>query len=252
MKNRRYMYVILGLIFSLLLFYILYGRNIKKNYDDYEALILPNDISFVKSKNKWTKVIDNKFFNWKEYYIYTNNEYYGRKNLYYNEKWYIFEKDKTPLMYNGEILAFNKNHKVLEFNTIDIKFDEYINKVLEDNAIDKNTAMTSYYINLDLDGDDDLEKIYVVTNRFEIENISNKFFSYVFFVKNNNITYIYNESSIDADSYSGCKPYISNIFDIDDDKKYEIAMACSQYSDGQVNYKIYKYDKGKFNLLVSN
>ena len=74
----------------------------------------------------------------------------------------------------------------------------------------------------------------------------------MFFVKNNNITYIYNESSIDADSYSGCKPYISNIFDIDDDKKYEIAMACSQYSDGQVNYKIYKYDKGKFNLLVSN
>ena len=83
-------------------------------------------------------------------------------------------------MYNGEILAFNKNHKVLEFNTVDIKFDEYINKVLEDNEIDKNTAMTSYYINLDLDGDDDLEKIYVVTNRFEIENISNKFFSYVF------------------------------------------------------------------------
>ena len=81
MKNRRYMYVILGLIFLLLLFYILYGRNIKKNYDDYEALILPNDISFVKSKNKWTKVIDNKFFNWKEYYIYTNNEYYGSKNL---------------------------------------------------------------------------------------------------------------------------------------------------------------------------
>ena len=38
MDKKSIVYVILGLIFSLLLFYILYGRNIKKNYDDSSSL----------------------------------------------------------------------------------------------------------------------------------------------------------------------------------------------------------------------
>lgn len=250
--NKRYIYVIIGLIISFFLFFFIYGINSIKNYRNDETLILSDDVAFRKYKGKWGKINSHKNLNWKKYHIYINNEYFDDQYLYYNEKWYIFKKDKTAIPYNGDILAFNSDYKVINFNTTNINFDKYIKKVLNDNKANNYGIDSSYYSDLDLDSDGILERIYVISNRFSKELDSGMFFSYIFLVKDGKITYIYKDSSIDNNSYEGCKPYISNIIDIDNDNKYEIVIACSYYSDEGTNYKLYKYHKGKFNLLVSN
>ena len=251
MKNKRYIYIIVILFISVFLFFIFYGINAIKDYNKDEILIVSDNI-FRKYKSKWFKIQDMKSMNWKKFHIYVNNDYYGDKYLYYNEKWYIFEKDKKALTYSGDILAFNANYKVVKFNEINNYSDKNIEKILEENKSENLGIENSYYIDVDIDNDGSLERIYVVTNRFSDKLNSGKFFSYVFLVKKEKITYIYKEESNDSDSYSGCKPYISNIIDVDEDNKYEIIMTCSYYSNGIKKYNLYEYQKGKFNLLVSN
>ncbi|MDO5002951.1 MAG: hypothetical protein Q4E39_01810 [bacterium] len=251
MKNKRYIYIIVLLFISISLFLIFYGINIIKDYNKDEILIVSDNI-FRKYKSKWFKIQDIKSMNWKKFHIYVNNDYYGDKYLYYNEKWYIFEKDRKALTYSGDILAFNTDYKVLKFNEVNNYLDENIKRVLNENNSEEVGIEDSYYIDVDIDGDNSLERIYVVTNRFSEKLDSGKFFSYVFLLKNNKITYIYKESSKDNNSYSGCKPYVNNIIDVDDDGKYEVILACSYYSYGSTKYNLFKYNKGKFNLLVSN
>ena len=143
---------------------------------------------------------------------------------------------------------------MLKFVTNDIIDKSYLNKVLTDVNLEINQELTSsYYISFDIDSDTKEEQLYVVSNRFPIENLGvNKYFSFVFLVKNEKIIYLYKDLEKTTDGYDGCKPYVSNIIDIDSDNSYEIILNCSDYSTGQTISKLYKFKRNKFELIVSS
>ena len=69
-------------------------------------------------------------------------------------------------------------------------------------------------------------------------------------VKNNNSYYLYKDTS--NEMFDACKPYISGILDVDNDKNYEVIVNCGKYSNQGTNVSLYKFNKKNFEKVVSN
>jgi hypothetical protein len=111
------------------------------------------------------------------------------------------------------------------------------------------TENTKIVVDIDNDGID--EEIYSVSNVFPMFYEPEKVFSYVFMKKDSKIYYMYKYEA-EADSYSGCIPQISAIFDSDEDGVSEFALTCSRYSDQEPINSIYRFGNNGFELVISS
>ena len=259
MKNkRRYIKIIVVIVILSVIFLLTVGLNLIKKEQEIDLIVLDSNVIFKKQNNKWYSIKKDselKKYNWQFLYTFVDNEYLGKYYLYFDEEWYLFDKDKNALNYNGSLIAFNDSkYKVINFNTSDIVDNTYLNKILTENNLDLNQELTNnYYFSFDIDNDNKDEQLYVVSNRFPINNLNTStYFSFVFLVDNGKIITIYEDIEKTDDSYSGCKPYIKSILDINDDNKYEVILNCAYYSTGEINSSMYEYKHNKFKLVVSS
>ena len=63
---------------------------------------------------------------------------------------------------------------------------------------------------------------------------------------------IYKKIEKTEDSYSGCKPYIKSILDVNNDNKYEVIINCAEYSTNKIHSTMYKYKNNQFENVVSS
>lgn len=256
--QKRYLLIFILLLIFSLVFFLFFGLKYVSKKEEKSIIIINDDAVFAGENDNWTNITGtNKVekYNWEKYNVYTNNESLGNYYLVNNENWYLFDKDKMAINYEGNLLAFDEKTKytILNFTEKEIIDRTYINKVLEDNKIDQAaTFSSSYYIDFDIDNDNIKEQLYVITNKFPYEETKEKSFGFVFLVKNNKIYYLYKKVSSNEKLYEGCKPYINSIFDLNNDNKYEINFSCGYYSTEGTIQKIYNFNNGKFKLLVSN
>lgn len=257
-SNKRYLFIFIVIIlFSLTLFIIL-GPNSLKKEKMKPTIIIDNDSIFEFDGNRWGRVdtttkIDN--LNWKKFNVYIDNESYGKFYLVNQGKWYLFDDDKNAINYESSLLAVDTNnkYKVVNIKRNSISDFTYIHKVLAEYNLDiEQTYTSSDVIEVDIDNDNKNEYIYTITNKFPDTEIPTKSFGFIFMVKNNKIYYLYDHVSNNEDIYDGCKPYINNIIDINQDNKYEFIISCSYYSNNGVEQKLYEFNNSNFNLLVSN
>lgn len=257
--RKRYLKIIFVFLIIGTICFFLFGLNSFKSQLEKNVIIIDNDATFKRKNNKWyslTSSTDLKSYNWTKFSVFENNKYLGKYYLVNSGEWYLFDSDKNAKNYNGNLLALggNTNYQVLDYELVDSTDNSYINQVLEDNNVDVNSSLTSnYQIDFDIDNDGTKESLYVISNRFPLDPVtSNKYFGFVFLVKNNKIINLYEDVTMTDDSYSGCKPYITSILDVDNDKKYEVILSCAYYSNSGNKHKLYKFNDDEFNLLVSN
>lgn len=256
--QKRYLKIFIPLILLSLFFFLFYGLNLISKNKKTSLIIINDDAVFVKKEDRWFNIIDSsdkEKYNWNKYYVYQNNEPIGKFYLVNNGNWYLFDKDKSAVNYDGDLLAFDEETKytILKYSENSINDYTYVNKVLSENGLNTNAIFSSsYYIDFDIDNDSINEQLYVITNKFPYEKANENSFGFVFLVKNNRIYYLYKDTSKSKDLFEGCKPYVNSIFDLDEDNKYEVNFSCGYYSTNGTIQKIYKFDKGKFKLLVSN
>lgn len=256
--KRRYIKTIVVVIILSIVFFLTIGLNLIKNQKQVDLIVLDNNVILKKENRKWIsikEVDDLKKYNWNMLYTFVDNQYLGKYNIYFNEELYLFDKDKNAVNYNGNLIAFsNSKYKLVDFTTNNITNDYYIDKVLNENDLNNNSLLTSeYYIELDIDNDSVNEQLFVISNKFPIDDIvDNKYFSFVFLVDNEKTIMLYKNIEKTEDSYSGCKPYIKSILDIDNDNQYEIILNCAQYSTGKIDSMMYKYKRNQFELVTSS
>lgn len=257
MKNKNYVIVIVGFIIIFTSFFLFSGLKLIKNKNQDNVLVVSNEAVFRNVGNNW-KNISNKAnfidYNWSLFNTYVDNEYFGKYNMVYSDKWYLFNSDKSAVNYNGNLLAHTDKIDVVDFNinTIDDN-DKYVNEILNKYKISNRNFTSNYYVDVDLDKDNNLDRIYVISNIFPIDPTnSNEFYGIIFAVKNGKILEIYKDIGVKDNIYSGCKPFVSNIANVDLSKNYELILGCANYSDGKISYKLYNLDNNRFNLLVSN
>jgi hypothetical protein len=259
-KNIKYIIILFIIISSSILFFIFKGKDlINKKKASNPIIALENNIMFEYENNKWQKLdySDIEDYNWKKFHIYSNKEYLGKYYLVNNEEWYLFDNNKKAVNYDGELLGLDTSHKykvmTMDENEVeDTLTDPYIQAVLSENNLPANSVMTSsFYLDIDIDSDNIEEKIYIISNKFPIDELDEESFGIVFMVKNDKIYTIYKKID-NEDLFDGCKPYLDYAIDIDQDNKYELIVGCSYYSNnGSIEY-IYKWRKNAFKLLVSS
>ncbi len=258
-KTNKIIFIIIVLLIGLsIFFFCYYGIDLIKKVTNSNTIIVGDNAIFKEEGGKWSNIsfdhIDK--YNWKKYYTYVDNVYFGNYYLYNDDKTYLFEENNSPVNYNGNLLALKGDikYKVVQFSTHDISNKDYVNKVLKDNDIKQDSILTSQsVIYVDIDNDQKKEEIYTISNKFALEDVGSTYFSFVFMIKNKKIIYLYKNIEKDAqDSYSGCKPYINSILDIDEDNQYEIILSCGYYSNNGIRHRMYKFKDGMFKLLVSN
>lgn len=257
MNNKKiYILIIVFLVLFALIMYITVGKDNIKSEKNELSLILNNNTIFNYSNKNWTKekvdYIDN--YNFKEYSIYLDSKYVGDYYIWHDDQWYLFDQNNNAVNYTEKFLAVKSNYniKVKEFeivnNDLTGEAGEIFNKYKIYNQ-DEITENTKIIIDIDNDGKD--EEIYSVSNVFPMFYEPEKIFSYVFMKKDNKIYYMYEYES-EADSYSGCIPQISAIFDSDEDGISEIALTCSRYSDQEPLNSIYRFRNNAFELVISS
>lgn len=258
MKKGRKKYIIILIIlviYFVVLFMMFYNKKEKTI-----SIVVDNYALFnYTKKDKWKNIPLNNdkldLYNWQNYNVYIDKSFNGNKYLWFNDKWYIFNKDKSPINYYGSLFAI---HTDFDYSLEPINFEEqninnysYVYDVLKDNniKIDNNYTVNSYLL-LDIDNDGTEEEFYTISNSLPIDFTASKYYSFVFMVKNNKVYYLYKDTY--DEMFDACKPYISGILDVDNDKNYEIIVNCGKYSNKGANVNLYKFNKKVFEKVVSN
>ncbi len=255
--KKRYVVILIIIVVYFTVFFLLYGKDELKKSKLETTLIIGNDTIWQLKEKNWyniANVAEKEELNWEEFTVFVDNKKIGKYSMVYDNKWYLFDKDRNAYSYSGTLLAYSANYemKVKEFNKEQISDYTKVNEVLTENNLSTNSELTvSNHIKVDFDNDGKEEEFYMVSNAFPKDSNPNYIFSIVFMEKNDIIYPIY--KSIDKNrSLNGCKPYISAIIDVDDNNKYEIVLSCSEYSVEKTIDMLYQFNNDKFSIIVSN
>lgn len=257
MKKKYIILISVIIIYFLVLFLFVGIDEIKKEQRDATILIDENTVWKLEGKT-WRNIaseVERNELDWQEFTVFVNYENIGKHYLWHNEKWYLFDENKKPFIYeDGNFFAIRANYEVnlLKINSQKVSDRTYINKVLSENGITGSqefTVNTLYKIDFDSDGI--TENFYAISNAFARETAPKKVFSIVFMEKAGQIYYLYN-SIDDNDGQNGCKPYINTAVDLTEDKVYEIAISCGYYSMQSRHDMLYTYEDNEFKLVLSN
>lgn len=256
-KKRTYIFLIIILVVFFIVMFLVFGRkNIKKS-DNTSVFILGDSTVWKYSKNNYYNITYKSSFqklSWNSYDVYSNNEKVGNYYLWYNDKWYVFDKDRNPIKIDGDLIAIKSNYglELKKFSTENVTDFSYVDMVLEDNGLSSDSQFTSIYkINFDIDNDSVNEEFYIISNAFAIDFVPEKTFSIAFTIKDNSLYYIYRDVT-DNKNFSGCIPYYNSFLDFDNDGTSEFVLSCAKYSNmGQIDM-LYKYVDNNFKIIISN
>lgn len=199
-----------------------------------------------KCEDKSDKLFE---YNNKPYNIYTNGEYFGLYDLYYNKanlKYYVFDQGSKNLYNNTDLLfAYNgkaniSQKRLMEITPSSNDLNAIKSKVSFDFPID---SIFSRGVKMDYDNDDEEETLIYIHDENQLEG-DNVYFTVLAYIDGNNIKILHEDSS--DNPYDIAYDYVSNVIDIFDDGKYEFINLRS-YSDmlGSCNV-IYRLKGKKF------
>ena len=215
--------------------YLAFGVSENKAKKTATTILVGDSAVWNYSSREWMNVSSKSLlssFNWQEFNVYIDNKYFGNYLVWQDEKWYLFDKNRQAVSYQGNLFAYKSdfNMDVLSFTTRAVTDFSYAKKVLEEHQLDSNSSYTLANVSsIDFDKDGQNEDFYVISNVFAMDFFPDKYFSFVFMVKNNKIYMLY-EDVDQNDGVNGCKPNLYTVADVDNDSKYELILTCSKYS----------------------
>ena len=250
--------IVVVVIYCLILFFFLGGsKRISKEKNDV-VLIVDQSTMWTYSKKHWTNVtLDESVekLNWLKYNVYVDDKKIGNYYMWYdNSEWYLFDKDRNSINYDGELFAYNSNYdiKINKFDVKDINDFSYVEEVLKRNKlnnIDTSEYVVSSQVDIDIDNDGNEEEFYIISNSSIALGDKNNF-SIIFMVKDDKIYNVYSEIN---KSSSTCLPYISKFIDIDEDNKLELIVGCDSLNVNGNKKFLYKFtDENKYKIIISN
>lgn len=253
-------YIIVTLVIILVIVLVLYKLNIFGRKPDEANLVVDDTVMFKYSKKKWSIVNKNLYedYNWNKYKIYSNNDYYGKKQVVNMvDKWYIFETDRKPVNIpdNRLYLGGKINTKLFKFesNNFDNKDMTYVHKILDNYKVsrsDQNNYTYGYKVVFDFDNDNSDEILYVVSNMFS-EGDFDKSYSFMFIRDGTKTKMIYNKVEGQDMNLKGCYFHLFSIVKVDGINNYQLLTTCSHYSASNENeYGLYQYENNNVQLLL--
>lgn len=254
-KKTRY-YVLLFLLASyFVVMFIFFVYPHFKDMHNKTSIIVNTDAKWYYENGKWYNMTRTKQYNWQAFDIYQDGKFLGNHYLLYNDRWYIFDKDRNPIDQEGvDIFAIktNQKYKYGDFTLEEVKEsdEKYIRDVLDDNNIVTMDFTTKNVINFDLDGDNKQEKLFIISNVFTTESPKDVF-NFIFMVKDNNISIIKKDIETYDKMYDMCQAYVAYLVDLTGNGTYEIITGCGYYSDKKQCIEMYQLKNKKYQKIIS-
>ena len=255
-KNTYITLIVIIAIFFVFMFFVFGLPNIKK--DNYSTTIIVSDEAIWNyQKKKWKNISSSSSIqklNWKKYKVFVNNSELGNYYLWKDDKWYAFDDNRSAVIINGDLLAYQSNFDLKVYSFMEEKITDrtYVDQVLSENQLSINSKFTSSsMISFDFDFDGISENFYFISNAFPNDFIPDHIFSLVFMEKNGEIYPIYTDVSSNQ-GFNGCKPYFRSFLDVNDDNISEFILSCSRYSTAGVVDMLYEFQDGEFKIIISN
>lgn len=256
-KKNQIVLILIILVLVIIGIYIFF--NSQKNEATY--LVFNDSGTFKYERKKWTTfdkeentIFDNKFN------VLIDNENKGKYEIrYVNDKWYYFDKKINSINFSGDLFAYYSNKDIELANIQKQQLNEqditYLNQVLKKENI-KVERISNYRINekviFDIDGDEEEEILYAVSNADIMEN-NGKVFSCVYYVKNNKV-YTLRLDVYDDNAEMYYLYTLNNLFQMENNGKYYLSVL--QFSDmTNENNGVFLYGlnmTNKYELLVSS
>ena len=246
--------IIIILILFLILFFFFGGIDSFKNKKNQSIILVGNNTYWEYKDKKFYNITSNvSSLYWKDYIVYINNKKYGTYKLWHDDKWYLYDKDRNYVSYDGSFLAISSNYdiKPVAYSLDNLSSDKYVKKVLSNNNIKTNNFTVKNKVNIDIDNDSKKESIYLISNVLPIDKYENYRFSIVFMVKNDIIYTVFSDVQNESNS-RGCKPYIDAFIDVDKDEDLEMIMSCGGLVTSGTKDYLYDFKDNKITILVSN
>lgn len=214
-------------------------------------IIIDPDGIFTYSNRNWKSEKNRSKFNKKDYDIYLNGVNKGKFDAKFDKKEniYVFTNQKNKkgtisdsfLAIKGKINYDVKKIATTEFDSSD---KVIVDSILKENGItyDYKNIPVQGKLNIDLNNDSKIERIYFLSNTFD--DLTNpKAFSIIALIDNNGkIYYIHREIVNKANIYDICMPYIHDVIDVEKNGNLEVIASCSYYSSIGTKHYIFTYD----------
>lgn len=251
--KKKYIIVFIILGIYVIGVFLLFGKDIMKSkmYTSYLMVSPTTRWKFVKGH--WSDAGKVSDYSLKPFEVYVGNKKFGTYNLTYNDKFYLFDNDRNPQLYDGNLIAYwgSLSMEVIDFQSEKVTQSDapIIQKVLKENKLNISLdKLNMWKVEIDIDNDGKKEILYAVDNLFK-ENGETSAIAFLFILDDGKITYLHKKIESNKSTYSLCSPYVSNIIDIDKDKQYEIIMGCVYYSDRGTCHNLFDNKKNKYELL---
>ncbi len=257
MKKNKKIYniiLIIAVIYIVIFFVFFFKKDKGRGVNNYINLAVGNDALFVYKNKEWRNIPTNNRanYNWNLFDIYDESEGLGKYYLIYSGVWNLMDnnKKKANLDFSNKLgISSDLKYNIRSFDKNTNNIDSYISAVFSKYDIVTTNLTVNNVINIDIDRDSVEEQIYTISNVFS-EDDSTKAFGFIFLVDNNEISMIY-EKVYDNNSLDNtCKPYVSNILELDN-KNY-LMINCSYYSNLGKDVILYRYKNEKFKEIISN
>lgn len=257
MKGKSIYFILIAflLLFALIMF-LIFGIDTKKG-DNQTIIAVGDNTTWIYQNKKWYKVSKPESYqklDWKVFKVFEDGKNIGDYYLWHDDKWYVFDKNKSAVEVTGEFFAYRSNDdlNLIDFSKENISTNTYIEEVLKENYLATESKFTkSYKTTIDVDNDGIGEDFYVISNAFPMDFNPKMSFSIVFMVKDGKIYNLYKNVG-EYNAYNGCSPEIIASFDADRDNTNEVLVSCYQYSvSGRIDM-LYKFAKDEFKIIASN
>ena len=259
-KKRWYIFVLvlLGVYFVIMFIFVLYPS--MKNDEREIFLMVDQDAKWKYENQEWQDipVTEKDSYNWQKFDIYQNNTLLGNYYLLDNDGWYIYDDDRHPVAKDGvSMLAIrtNQEYQYGAFTSEEVSESDmtYVEQVLNEHNITTRNFSTLEMFSFDLDSDGEEEKVFTVSNIFNLDFVTppRNIFNFIFVVDDNKILPILEEVDTYDNMYDHCKAYVDYVIDTDGNGNYEIITGCGYYSNQRQCIEMYELERGSYQQVKS-
>ena len=266
MKKYTKVSIFIIIFFIVLLLVVFLSSDEKKTifqsrkYESY-LIVGQNSVFSYQNKNIYNVKKNQELMNkidWEQFTIINNHKKLGNYLMHFDEKWYLFDDNKSSIDYNEDnLIAYRSNYdiKYIYEEQNDVIDDKYINKVLKAKKLSGENITYSSEVYFDIDNDGQNETFYVVGNAMPFEANKDKKYAITFMVKDE-VIYLINVNLFEDFNRVICLPNIEGFVDLNSNDKNEIIVSCNTMSNSQQRVDIYEFNKNNnklyFQLKASN
>lgn len=246
MEDKKKIIIIVSILLAYFaLMMIFFGLdNLKKKVYHVDFVISPS--SYLRyEKGTWSDIKkEESELLGKSYKIYNNHQFLYEGILQYTDgNWYAFNHENKPLSLPNNFLAYRGNMKIemISYPTMTMSENEKTeaSTILKQHNIDFEPEFTkTLKIELDLNNDQKLESIYIISNTLGMEE-QKTYFSIAYIKNSDNIEVLVED--VGDDMYQIPSLNLKAILDMNQDKKYELIFEKIYFDQIGTCHEIFEY-----------